>query len=856
MKNTVLNLIKKGTIALGVLFLGATLPTKGMMIEEPARVTITLYNSSTKDIAVGSYASSDRINFSGPTVTIIKATPKATKETIQPIDIDLSKEWFITLESTQEKDLPKNELPDDKNAFDLNKAIRQALKSKSWLKDRNLIVLIKDFSKSLTAKSLELMGYKTGDFEILVGDADPETNPFIIKTPEKYTLKNPKASEFIIAHYAYNKDTDQFTLKKESKITANAEKVFNFNKGDVLLTTEAKNIKFPLLSIPTENTVLNITTAVADKLKNRPELDEAELLITIEDIPTKNISIAKSDFNNYYPVGTKDSNLYDITSQRVNSDTLIQHKTIQRILYYNKNQAELTSLKALKDPRNILILIPNTPESDEFWKLSTPTMQAVEKIVKANNLPVEIVSFTWPKDLQVEGAAQNLANLITANYKNNDQFKNITILAHGKGGTIANIATASLERTVETIYQLFTPHHEKTLNEPKGDKFKTLYNFYLEIGNEVLPASQPGRIINLATNYLATTATENNITPILINLDSMVTFIAQHYTLNNNLAVAINDANSNPQNYIFIKKELSITDANKDQLQKELETSLSTLKELNTAFPQGIGQATLARLSTALKAMYDQIPSRELITEMGGHAAQKTGEALRNVAYTATEYAKTAYQQLPSTTQASAVAASIANALSESGKKAASYIPSLPTIPSWLRPAQPDEIEMEEQKGTSSKESKQEAEESKIPNKDKEEVKPVPETTTTTPTLQPIPSDEELLKELEEQESPASAQELNKQLEELEKEVDANEENIKQLLKDNQKIIDTADKTIASLKAKIQEHKNKTQQGVSDAVKKRREDEIKKLLTQIKTIKEQKNNALLKKRLLEAQQKK
>ncbi len=578
-------------------------------MERPAeKPTIRLYNLASRDLSYASYSKDKDGNYSRTEQPGLILTQSDTpKSQTTPLIIDLNKEWFIKKTTQAEKVFPTNKLPkyytkskEASSVLYVNEIIKQQLQEKPWLKDRSLIVLIVDAEKSYLDVVSIMFGSKIPNVKIIIGDESPETNNGITKYLQKFVVTNPKANEFSVIHYSYNQDLKRLIFKKQKTVKGHKSEEFNINKDDVLLATENNSLTLPYFKLPkTDPTTINITALVTEKLKNIPYLNEASLLITVNDIPTKNISITKAESTNFYQLGGTESQWYDITAMRTNAQ-IVPGKTVNRVLYFNKNKEELSSSNILKNARDVIFLIPNNQESDEFWKLSNPSMKAIEQLLnkRTTTLPVEVVSLTWQKNENNEAIAANLANLINENYANEDKFKNIAIIDHGRSGNIANIATASLTRPLETIYQIFTPS-DKTPYQPQSDKFKTFFNFYVDSGKEALPAPQKGgRVIYIATSYLNGTATEKNITPLLQQLPNILSFIQEKYKYNNNLGVIINDAQPE-ESFVFIKKEeISSDPAKQKEINTEIGTSLVQLKLVNEKYPAGLGKKIVEELGS------------------------------------------------------------------------------------------------------------------------------------------------------------------------------------------------------------------------------------------------------------------
>lgn len=635
--------IKKVIFSIGTLLLFNG-PMGAMEVSKQEKQTIQLYNVANKDITIGAYQQ-DKQGFARPKLDTIYTKPGQTKEEIKPFPIDPSKKWFVTITDQAEKSLPKSELPNSTNinVLDINKILEQQLTQKPWLKNRPVALFVKDAPTGYLAQTARALGYQwSPDLMVVIADQNPENNEAIQKNILKYRIENKRTVPLIAAHYTYNKDAGLYQFK-DRIIIRTGKSIDQYNVGDKIFVTYDENIKFPFFETPKNtDTVFDLTSEINNQLKDRPALEGADLSIDVnsqKDRSTQKevftIAIFKESTNAFYTIGQQSNpfyaDIYDISHMRFGSNNIIENKTISRILFYNNDKQELSHSLLNKIKRNLIILVPNEAQSDEFWKLSTSTMQAILTFVKQQKTPTEIVAFKWTAADMPETAAKNLATIINENYRNRDLIPHITIIGHEKGGTIANMATNSLARPIDSIYQIFTAQHEKTLRGPKEDNFNVLFNFYIEAGTEVLPKSEKGRLINLATTYINATLEPNNIAPVLAHLASITRTISDNYKLNNNLAVTI-DANAvNDGSFVMIKKgkEAFFSDREKEnQAQQEMQFSFDQLKELNTKYPSGIAQKAyeLAKLG------YEQLPSKETVSEYAGYTAEYAKAAQAKVA--------------------------------------------------------------------------------------------------------------------------------------------------------------------------------------------------------------------------------
>lgn len=286
-------------------------------MERPAeKPTIRLYNLASRDLSYASYSKDKDGNYSRTEQPGLILTQSDTpKSQTTPLIIDLNKEWFIKKTTQAEKVFPTNKLPkyytkskEASSVLYVNEIIKQQLQEKPWLKDRSLIVLIVDAEKSYLDVVSIMFGSKIPNVKIIIGDESPETNNGITKYLQKFVVTNPKANEFSVIHYSYNQDLKRLIFKKQKTVKGHKSEEFNINKDDVLLATENNSLTLPYFKLPkTDPTTINITALVTEKLKNIPYLNEASLLITVNDIPTKNISITKAESTNFYQLGGTES---------------------------------------------------------------------------------------------------------------------------------------------------------------------------------------------------------------------------------------------------------------------------------------------------------------------------------------------------------------------------------------------------------------------------------------------------------------------------------------------------------------------------------------------------------------------
>lgn len=852
MNNSILLTIKRGFLTLASLLLAVSVQVQTM--EQKAEPTqVQLYNLAQKDIAIGAYSPNKDV-YSRANLDTIYTKPGQTKDEITATPIDMGKKWFVTITDKAEQTLPKNTLPAaTANVLDINKFIDQQLTEKPWLKNRTLFVFIKDAPSSYYGTASRMLGYQTQDLMIAIADQNPETNTEIKTQKTEYRIKNPSVTELIMAHYFYDKDAQVYRFKEKKKIGANVEKKVDYTAGDKIYVTSSQNTAFPQFELPKTN-VIELVDKVNEKLKTRPELDGAELLITIENVGNNEISITKNDLSDYYLIGSKDSNVYDITTMRINTEKgIIANQTINRILLYAKgNFANKTTDIRKNIIRNVLILIPNEPQSNEFWKLETPTMKNILASVKEQNFPTEIVSFTWTSKDSIDAVADNLAKIVNENYNNSNTFTKISVIAHEKGGVIARKATHKLQRPIDSIYQIFTPHHETTLHPINPSKCKTLFNFYIETGNEFFNTAAPARIINLATTYLTEQVTPANIAPLLARLDSIAKIIADNYKLNNNLALAIEPTKTQNDVFITIKKDVLFADEKETQNQQEKQFSLEQLKALNQAYPKsaialaieygkkgGEYVASVLPSTETIKAggeyITSMLPSGETIKTQTGALAQWIGSYLQRPAQVEQPKKEQPVQQTPAEQKKAEV-------VEKQPEMQQQKIEEKPVI----KEGKQEEIAPQQQPEIKQPETQQQPKEQAIKESKQEQIAPQPISLSKEEVTKE--EGEELLSELQEESKPVSKEEVEQQLEQLEKEITLEEKpsESQSKIKDLTKNIKRAENKIAELRNEIENIKKEIKEGklVEKAIERRKQN-IATKLTQIKTFEQQKLNSAL-----------
>lgn len=512
-------------------------------------------------------------------------------------------------------------------AINITKIINQQLTQKPWLQTRPILVIIRD--ASYLGSVARALGYGAAGLDIQIVDENPFENEKLKNDYNKiavtHTITNDTNDQLDILHYYYDSDGAIYRLKPIRTLQPQKLITQQFIPTDKLyLIKHSGEHSFPMFNLPTDSKLINLTDELANYIEKQPYLDGAKLSINISAAKGNSYCIAiqpKEDSLIALPHGW-----YDIS--KLEKRPRIKDYVVRFLFYAQTDEVNA----ALKKQKIAILYIPDhSNKVTDFWKLSHPTMQALQqfaqKVYKGKQLPVEVIIVKNDKDL-----AMRLANdVVNKMYSDTNSYKEIITIGEKDGGNVAATMTHYIERPIDAMYQLFAPTRQQDPEKshqypPNPEKFIKLYNFYMDQGlgiqnwlanhipnpanitnygelstawNQMWPlgsgayletTAKPKDIFNIAVQYKGynhNNQIASQVEPLLTHLYDITDLLSKIYSIHTDLqaAIDINDASVSGI-YLFINKEPVIKNTNQDAIaQVEKNYSENQKQRLGNKFP-------------------------------------------------------------------------------------------------------------------------------------------------------------------------------------------------------------------------------------------------------------------------------